>query len=331
MADPRDTQSEWQKSIEGQWYGLPSVFEPDGTQVGHIKVNRASTSDGGRTTYTMDTALDVRGPLRPRFEAKDFSFGLVDGDEDRVYLGPDFMGAGQPYGRLDDAHYYSPAWQADLRTMVHVLEDGATQVYSSLLFDGPTIVGVFNGLYEVAHDYDTNPSTQARIDAFVQRERQAGQRPHVLPFKRSGRWIGEVEVHGPDQSRLGSSRVEIAYRPITLLRSEMTVRMEGAVNQRYRFERSRQGNRHTFEGPDLFGNAIGYGRALYTSQHFFGEAKSIRGREFLIDDDYSLSVAWKVCRSERVEHVLYGLLKWEPGEVVLSANHDARSGARGAR
>ena len=32
--------------------------------------------------------------------------------------------AGQPYGALVDAHYYSPAWQADLRTMVHILDDG---------------------------------------------------------------------------------------------------------------------------------------------------------------------------------------------------------------
>ena len=169
MADDQQP-SEWQKSIEGQWYGIPSVFEPDGTHVGHIKVNRASTAADGKTTYTMDTDLDVRGPLRPRFEAKDFSFGVLDGDGDRVYLGPDFMGAGQPYGRLVDAHYYSPAWQADLRTMVHVLADGQTQVYSSLLFDGPTLVGVFNGLYQVAHDYDANPETKATIDAFVDGE-----------------------------------------------------------------------------------------------------------------------------------------------------------------
>ena len=51
-----------------------------------------------------------------------------------------------------DAHYYSPGWTGDLRTMVHILPDGETQVYSSLIYDGPKICTVFNGIYKVAFD-----------------------------------------------------------------------------------------------------------------------------------------------------------------------------------
>ncbi|MFM7063416.1 MAG: hypothetical protein ACKO04_07980, partial [Actinomycetes bacterium] len=126
-----ETASTWQQQIEGEWYGNPSVWDPEGNHTGWIKVARSSVHEDGRTTYYMDTRFDNDGPLRNRFEFSEFAFGLNDDDLNRVYLGPDFIGAGHPYGSLVDAHYYSPAWQADLRTMVHILEDGETQVYSS--------------------------------------------------------------------------------------------------------------------------------------------------------------------------------------------------------
>ena len=116
--------SEWQEKITGDWHGIPSVFDPDGTHLGYNKVSRASIFEGGRTTYIMDTDLRVTGPLQARFEARDFRFGVVDSDRNRIYTGPDFFGAGHPYGMLVDAHYYSPCWLSDLRTMVHILPDG---------------------------------------------------------------------------------------------------------------------------------------------------------------------------------------------------------------
>lgn len=314
--------SQWQKNIEGQWYGTPSVFDAQGNYVGRIKVNRSSVFEDGKTTYTMDTDLEqVTGPLRARFEARDFAFGVLDSDQDRIYLGPDFVGAGHPYGMLVDAHYYSPAWTADLRTMVHIMPDAKTQVYSSLLYDGPSIVGVFNGLYEVAHDYDSNPETKARIDAFLDRERRKGGQPHVLPFKHEGKWTGQLQVYDAEHHDLGTVDVEMNYRPLTLLRAKMDVHMTGAVERHYSFERSRVGHRHVFEGPDVYGNSIGYGRALYTSQHFFGRALKVRGREFIVDDDFTMSVAWQVFGSDKPMHMIFGKLDWEPGEQVLKANY----------
>ena len=32
--------SEWQKKITGEWYGRPSVFDPDGNHVGYERVSR---------------------------------------------------------------------------------------------------------------------------------------------------------------------------------------------------------------------------------------------------------------------------------------------------
>ena len=133
--------SHWQQQIEGEWHGLPSIFDVNGHHIGYNKVYRASLFQDGQTTYTMNTKIvEAAGPLVARLEVSDlFSFGVIDSDADRIYLGPDFIGAGHPYGTLVDAHYYSPGWSADLRTMVHILPDNQTQVYSSLLYDGPTL------------------------------------------------------------------------------------------------------------------------------------------------------------------------------------------------
>lgn len=313
--------SNWQKSIQGTWHGIPSVFDADGNHVGHIKVDRSSVDREGKTTYFMDTAVDVQGPLRARFAAERFAFGVGDVGGDRVYLGPDFVGAGHPYGALVDAHYYSPGWMTDLRTMVHILPDGQTQAYSSLLYEGPTIVAVFNGLYRLSNDYQLNPDTTRAIDAFTESERHAGATPHVLPFKHAGRWTGQLAVHDPSGTEVGQAAVDLGYRPQSLLRAEVELRVTGDIELSARYTRARHGNRHTFEGPELYGNAISYGRALYTSQHLYGRALKIRGREFLLDDAYRMSVAWQIFGSDRMLHTVYGCLSWQPGDEVLSARY----------
>jgi len=305
--------SNWQKSIEGEWHGLPSIFDANGNHIGYNKVYRSSVFEDGKTTYFMNTRLkDASGPLVGRFEVSDeFAFGVVDSDRNRIYLGPDFIGAGHPNGALVDAHYYSPGWTADLRTMVHILPDGQTQVYSSLLYDGPKIASVFNGIYKVAYDYHTNVETKTRIDAFTETERVNGRNPHLLPSKKTGRWRGEMFVYDTDQNLLGMNQVTLDYQPIDLLRAETTTTFEGVFEKQFTYRRYRSNNRHFFEGPDLFGNSIGYGRALYTSQHFYGESLKIKGREFLIDDQFSMSVVWQFYQSDRMLYTTFGVLKWE--------------------
>ena len=63
------------------------------------------------------------------------------------------------------------------------------------------------------------------------------------------------------------------------------------------------------------------GRSLCTSQHFYGEALKIRGREFLIDDDFTMSIVWDWLASDKRQTVSFGLLKWEQGEQVLKASY----------
>ena len=313
--------STWQEKITGEWHGRPAVFDAAGNHVGYNKVFRESVFEGNRVTYTMDTRLIAVGPLRARFEADKFAFGVDDQGNNRIYMGPDFIGAGHPFGALVDAHYYSPGWTSDLRTMVHVLADGETQVYSSLLYDGPALNGVFNGIYKVAYDYHTNPETKARIDAFTIQEVSDGQKPHVLPMKHAGQWTGEMAVYNADQEQIGTNQVVMSYKPLNLLRAEMTITIVGVINRSYTFQRARNGIRHTFEGPDIHGNGIAYGRALYTSQHFFGEALKIRGREFLIDDDYSLSVVWDWQAGDKRQYMSFGLLTWQETSQILQANY----------
>lgn len=313
--------STWQEKITGEWHGRPSVFDAAGNHVGYNKVYRESSFEGERVTYTMDTRLDAVGPLRARFEADKFAFGVEDQGNNRIYMGPDFFGAGHPFGTLVDAHYYSPGWTSDLRTMVHVLPDGETQVYSSLLYDGPTINGVFNGVYKVAYDYHTNAETKARIDAFCEQEMVDGRKPHVLPMKHAGKWTGEMQVFNAEQEAVGTNQVTIRYQPTTLLRAKVSIEISGVINRSFEFERARNGFRHTFEGPDIFGNGIAYGRALYTSQHFHREALKIRGREFIIDDNYTMSIVWDWLAGDKRQYMSFGLFTWEEEGLVLGASY----------
>ena len=198
--------SEWQKRIEGEWHGRPGLFDAEGNHVGFERVDRASVVEDGVARYWMNTSLEARGPLRNRFElGAQFDFGIVDSDENRVYCGPDFYGTGQPYGLFVDAHYYSPGWQADLRTWNQVLPDGETQVYSSVLHDGWAVCAVFNGIYKRTFDHETNPETQKFVDDWIALETQRGSRPQVLPTKEKGAWTGElfVERRRPERRRRG--------------------------------------------------------------------------------------------------------------------------------
>lgn len=312
MTDKTSTQpSEWQQQITGIWYGQPSIFDAEANHVGYNHVYRSSVFEDGKTTYYMNTDLDATGPLRYRLEASDFAFGVIDSDQNRIYLGPDFIGAGHPHGMLVDANYYSPQWTADLRTMVHILDDGKTQVYSSLLYDGPTLFSVFNGIYKVAHDYEMNPETKSWIDEFVASEGKNGPSPHVLPAKKSGQWLGEMQVYDAEQNHIGVNTVTVDYEPLSLTRSKTTTRISGVMNREFTSERSRLSHRHTYEGPDVYGNGIAYGRALYNKYHFYGEAVKVSGREFIIDDHYTMSVVWQYYAGDRRQYTTFGVLTWQ--------------------
>jgi hypothetical protein len=310
--------SEWQKKIEGEWHGIPGLFDAQGNHVGFESIARASevTEQGAR--YWMDSKLSGAGPLRNRFElGAQFDFGVVDSDENRVYTGPDFYGTGQPYGLFVDANYYSPGWQADLRTWNQVLPDGDTQVYSSVLHDGWAVCAVFNGVYKRTFDRETNPATQKFVDEWRELEQLRGSKPQVLPTKQAGVWVGELFLNSADQQAEGKVQVEIAHQPTSLRSARNTITWSGDLERQYTFDRYRDGARTMFEGPEVFGNATGYGRALFTVQHLVGPdatgVEKIRGREFLIDPETrELAIVWQLMRGDTTTHFVHGSLAWEP-------------------
>ena len=314
MSESTSQPSEWQKKITGEWVSTPSLFDAEGVWQAYENVARASEFKDGETRYWMDTKLEGAGPLRNRFElGAQFDFGVIDSDENRVYTGPDFFGTGQPYGSFVDSHYYSPGWQVDLRTWNLVLPDGDTQVYSSVLHDGWTVCGVFNGVYK-RYDDAAAPEVQSDIEAWKARERELGPKPHVLPTKARGRWTGEFEVYDVDQSKRGDMQVTIDHEPQTLTRAKQTITWDGVLNRRYAVERTRMSANHVFEGPDAYGNARAYGRVLFNSLHFHGggDVWKLKGREFLLDESNRLAVAWELFRGDSLTHITYGVLDWEP-------------------
>ena len=317
------TPSNFQKAITGTWHGLPSVFEPDGTHVGFNKVDRESKFEDGVTTYYMRTDFQNVGPLRYRFDmgSEQMAFGVIDSDQDRVYCGPDFMGSGRPYGMLVDSNYYSPGWNTDLRTLNLVLPERQIQVYSSELYEGPVMAAVFNGIYIVTQDHDSNPKTQQLVDEFIDSERQNAKRAFLLPVKVGGQWHGELETYDGDQRLLGVTKVTIGYTPLSLSRARMDVTLSGVIDRKFSYERSYDEAVHKFEGPDVWGNGRSYGRYLFSTQHFYGEPRKIRARDTIIDEDFSLCCVWQFYEGNKEVYTTFGVLDWTPGETALQARY----------
>jgi len=75
--------SNWQKSIEGEWHGYPSIFDVNGNHSGYNKVYRSSVFKDGQTMYYMNTKIqEGANELLPRLEVSDiFAFGVKDSDQ----------------------------------------------------------------------------------------------------------------------------------------------------------------------------------------------------------------------------------------------------------
>ena len=185
-------------------------------------------------------------------------------------------------------------------------------MYSSVLHDGWTTCAVFNGVYKVAHDYDTNPETKARIDAWIDAEEKRGSAP-ARAAHQADRRAGPASSRStaPDQKLIGNTLVTVEHEPLSLVRYRQTTTWEGVVNRRYTVERTRHANNWTYDGPDQFGNARAYGRALYVSQHFTGpDVWKIKGREFLLDESLQMAVTWMAYEGSVLTYIMHGLLEW---------------------
>ncbi len=313
--------SNWQQAITGEWHGYPSIFEADGTHIGFNKVTRASEFKDGRTTYWMDTNFDASGPLMDRFSMDcRFEFGVVDSDQDRIYTGPDFVGTGRPYGLLVDSNYFSPGWNVNLATMNHVVPELGMQIYSSQLFEGDTLVGLFNGLYVVTQDHETNPETQKFVEDFLAGEKDRAKKPFNLPIKHSGVLRGEFEVYNDKQELIGHNQVVIRHKPINLLHSEQTIEITGVMNESWTATRPRNGSSHQYHCPDMFGNGMSYGRYLWSTRHVYGKALKLWSREAQIDAN-TYVCTWRFREAQKEKYTTCWVLRWEEDELILGANY----------
>ncbi|MFF0493704.1 hypothetical protein ACFYTQ_32190 [Nocardia sp. NPDC004068] len=296
--------SVWQRRIAGEWVGRPSLFDAAGTWLGFEDIRRSSVFADGVTTYYMDGGLTGGGPLAARFAlGAPFAFGVVDSDADRLYTGPDFYGAGQPYGGFVDAHYYGPGWQVSLNTWNQTLGD--TQVYSSVLYQGPAMVGMFNGVYT------RDPEL---VDERVETETRCGAACFVLPTKDRSRYRGELEVWGADQRPRGGARMVLDVTPTGLLTADHHLSLTGEVELDVRATVRRDGTRWFHEGPGLWGNATAYGRASYPRLHL-PDGRRMLGREFMIDAEpgmgagSTLAVVYELFEHNALTAVLHGVLE----------------------
>lgn len=275
--------SVWQRRIAGEWVGRPSLFDAVGAWRGFEDIRRSSEFADGVTTYRMDGGIQGGGDLAARFTlAAPFAFGVVDSDADRLYTGPDFFGSGQPYGGFVDAHYYGPGWQVGLNTWNQTVGD--TQIYSSVLTQGPALIGVFNGLYTRVPEL---------VEDHLAHETRCGPTPFILPTKEVSRFGGDCELWDAEQKPLGAVRVELSVEPTGLLGARHRVRWSGAVDRAYETTVRRDGARLYYEGPDAWGAATAFGRANYPRLHFTDGTRS-HGREFMMDAEPGMGAGSRI-------------------------------------
>lgn len=296
--------SRWQQRIAGEWVGRPSLFDAGGVWRGFEDIRRSSVFEDGITTYYMDGGLSGGGELAGRFAlGAPFAFGVFDSDADRIYTGPDFFGSGQPYGGFVDAHYYGPGWQVSLNTWNQTMGD--TQVYSSVLYQGPAMVGVFNGVYT---------RDPALVDERVDTETRCGAVPFIYPSKQPSRYAGDCELWGAEQNLIGTLRVTIDIEPVTLLSAQHRITWSGPIDHQYSASVRRDGARSFHEGPDVWGNATAYGRANYPLLHF-ADGRRLTGREFMIDAQpgmgagNAIAVIYELFEHNRLDAVVHGMLE----------------------
>jgi hypothetical protein len=296
--------SAFQQRIAGEWIGRPSLFDDKGTWRGYEDIRRSSVFADGATNYHMNGGLTGGGDLAGRFAlGAPFAFGVRDSDSDRLYTGPDFFGSGQPYGGFVDANYYGPGWQVSLNTWNQTIGD--TQVYSSVLYQGPAMVGVFNGVYT------RDPAlTEQRREI----ETRCGSTVFMVPTKEKSRYAGDVELWSAGQQPLGGLRMALEIDPVNLLVAEHRLIMSGSVESNFRITIRRDGVRSFHEGPDVWGNGNSYGRANFVRLHTT-DGRRLIGREFMIDAEpgmgagSTLAVVYEMFEHNTLIAVMHGVLE----------------------
>jgi hypothetical protein len=310
-AHASDLSEKWHKQVEGIWHGCPGVYDHDGQWQGYTQADRSIFIDqDGQHLIRVDTKVNCFGRLRARLETPTHLLRVKHVENKRVYEGPDFYGAGYPYGTLILGNDYCVPWSTDNRVTVQLLPGAQLQAYSNVAYEGNTLVCVISGLYRLSRDHETNADTQQLIARHREDEITRSKDVHILPRKTAGVFRGELETYTPDQKLVGMTTVNWDHMPVTQYRCVQDMKLSGAMTRSVRMERTRHENHHFFED-GLWGNGIGFGRAMFWRGNFKSETTRLVGRDFQLDDG-SLAVVWELWRADQLEHVLHGVLKFEP-------------------
>jgi hypothetical protein len=299
----------WHKQVEGTWHGCPGVYDHAGEWQGYTQADRSIfVDDEGAHLIRVDTKVNCFGKLRARLETPTHLLRIKHVENKRVYDGPDFFGAGYPYGTLILGNDYCVPWQTDNRVTVQLLPGEQLQAYSNVAYEGNALIGVITGLYRLSRDYGTNAETRRHIDAHREEEIVHSKDVHILPTK-AGSFVGALETYTPDQKLVGSTQVAWNHSPLTRYRALQEVKLTGAIERSFRTERTRHENHHFFED-GFWGNGLSFGRALFWRGNFKAETTRLIGRDYQLDDG-SLALVWEMWRADQLEYVMHGVVKFQ--------------------
>jgi hypothetical protein len=299
----------WHKQVEGIWHGCPGIYDHAGEWQGYTQADRSIfVDDEGTHLIRVDTKVNCFGKLRARLETPTHLLRVKHVENKRVYDGPDFFGAGYPYGTLILGNDYCVPWQTDNRVTVQLLPGEQVQAYSNVAYEGNALIGVITGLYRVSRDYVSNADTRRQIDAHREEEIARSKDVHVLPTQR-GTFVGELETFTPDQKLVGKTQVAWTHEPVTRYRAVQDVKLTGAMQRGFRAERTRHENHHFFED-GFWGNGISFGRALFWRGNFKSETTRLIGRDYQLDDG-SLALVWEMWRADQLEYVMHGVVRFQ--------------------
>jgi hypothetical protein len=288
-----DRPSEWQRRVEGTWYGCPAVFAPDGRHVGHVRVERTVRQRAdGSPEIVVTNDVDVVDPeLAARIGVRELVLRITEGEHGRIYDGRDFDGAGTPFGRLLLGQDFIRPWGLDTLVTVQVLPDGASQLYTNLAHQGPRLVLALGGRYVL------DPED---VEAFLAAELAAGS----APFDWSDRtWAGEVEVHDGSTSARAPMRVELRGGRLLVEGGALPHPVAGAVQV--------DGRQVQHAGDQVHGNGQVYGPALLSTRHVAGRSLRLQTRDVQLDGGRRLAIAWQHWVSGGRTTVVNGVLDEE--------------------
>ncbi|MCM6772578.1 hypothetical protein NDR87_00155 [Nocardia sp. CDC159] len=227
------------------------------------------------------------------------------GFEDERCTGDRRAESERSYGGFTDALYFLPQRRVSLQTWTQAVRE--VRVCSSLLYQGPALIGVLNGILT------RDPAlTAGRIG----HETRCGPVSFAMPTDEDSRYRGDVQLWRAAREPLGSAEMTMEVHPLDPLTAEYRLRLAGPMDSLSRIRVRRDGNRSFHEGPDIWGNGTAYGRANFVRLHE-NTGRRMIGREFMLDAEpgtdagSALAVSYQMFDHTSLAVVMHGVLERE--------------------